>query len=171
MTALRLTIGAQPEAGVRVIERRAVRAVVPRHGRLLMVHSTVAGDYKFPGGGIRPGASDEQALAREVLEECGHRIASFGAQLGVVVEFRPAWEPGHMMRMVSAYVVARVDDQAGPTELDDYEAELGLAPVWVSVAEASATNHRVLAAGRAHPWVTRETAILDLLERGGLLND
>lgn len=106
MTPLRLTIGAQPEAGVRVIERRAVRAVVSRHGRLLMVHSTVGGDYTFPGGGIRPGESDEQALAREVLEECGHRIASFGAQLGVVVEFRPAWEPGHMMRMVSDYRVA-----------------------------------------------------------------
>lgn len=166
-----MTLGAQPEAGARIIERRAVRAVVPGAGRLLMVHSTVGGDYKFPGGGLRPGESDEQALAREVLEECGHRVTSFGELLGVVVESRAAWEPGHMLRMVSSYQLARVEDEPGPTHLDDYKGELGFVPVWVSVAEASATNHRVLASGRAHPWVARETAVLDLLERGDLLLD
>ena len=55
-------------------------------GRLLLVrrgHDPGAGLWSLPGGRVEAGESDEQAVAREVLEECGLRIAC-GALLGSV---------------------------------------------------------------------------------------
>lgn len=55
----------------RTIHRHAVRAVIFRGQELLMIHSTKVGDYKFPGGGVDRDETHEQALIREVKEECG----------------------------------------------------------------------------------------------------
>lgn len=58
------------------IERRAVRALlVDADGRILLVrYRRPVGDdtwWGTPGGGVDPGESDEQALARELREEIG----------------------------------------------------------------------------------------------------
>lgn len=55
-------------------ERRAVRAlVIDDCDRVLLVRWNVFGDrwWIAPGGGVEPGESDEQALARELGEELG----------------------------------------------------------------------------------------------------
>jgi 8-oxo-dGTP diphosphatase len=47
-------------------------------GRLLLIrrgHDPGAGLWSLPGGRIEPGETDEQAVAREVLEETGLRVA------------------------------------------------------------------------------------------------
>jgi 8-oxo-dGTP diphosphatase len=46
-------------------------------GRLLLIrrgHEPGAGLWSLPGGRIEPGESDQQAVAREVLEETGLRV-------------------------------------------------------------------------------------------------
>jgi 8-oxo-dGTP diphosphatase len=46
-------------------------------GRLLLIrrgHEPSAGLWSLPGGRIEPGESDQQAVAREVLEETGLRV-------------------------------------------------------------------------------------------------
>jgi 8-oxo-dGTP diphosphatase len=47
-------------------------------GRLLVIkrgHAPGAGLWTLPGGRIEPGETDEQAVAREILEETGLRVA------------------------------------------------------------------------------------------------
>ena len=61
--------GANPEG--KTFQREAVRGVIFRDGELLMIYSTVNGDYKFPGGGIEADELHAEALQREIQEECG----------------------------------------------------------------------------------------------------
>ncbi len=152
-----------PEHRVELVDRRAVRAVIRRGDLLLMVHSAVAGDYKFPGGGLEPGESPEEALTREVSEECGRTVTRVGEVILRVVEHRRALEPGAFFRMESLYHPCDVGDDIHDQRLDDYENELAFAPVWVSMDEAIGTNERVLASGAAKTWVTRETRVLRTL--------
>ena len=57
------------------IRRPSARAVIRvEDGRLAMVYSRKYQYYKFPGGGIRNGEDNTEALAREVLEETGLHI-------------------------------------------------------------------------------------------------
>ena len=52
----------------------------------------------------------------------------------------------------------------GSTQLEGYEAELELAPRWVTVAEALAANQAVQAGGvGVMRWLVRETAVLEWL--------
>jgi 8-oxo-dGTP diphosphatase len=47
-------------------------------GRLLLIkrgHEPGAGLWTIPGGRIEPGETDQQAVAREILEETGLRVA------------------------------------------------------------------------------------------------
>jgi 8-oxo-dGTP pyrophosphatase MutT (NUDIX family) len=146
-----------------VLERHAVRAVIRDGDLLLMVHSAVAGDYKFPGGGVEPGESARQAIIREVSEECGRTVTHVGEVLLRVVEHRRALEPGLTLRMESTYYPCVVGDEVHDQRLDDYEHELAFAPAWVGTDQAIAVNQRVLDEGSARTWVTRETLVLRAL--------
>lgn len=56
-----------------------------------MIYSPKNGDYKFPGGGVDHGESFEEALIREIREECGVTVARIEREFGCVIEYdRPA---------------------------------------------------------------------------------
>ena len=56
-----------------------VAAAIITEGRVLACERSappeVAGRWEFPGGKVEPGETDEQALARECVEELGVRVA------------------------------------------------------------------------------------------------
>ena len=97
-----------------------------------MVHSRIAGDYKFPGGGLEPGESPQQALVREVSEECGRTVTRVGDVIVLAVEHRRAREPGAFFRMESTYHPCDVADEVHAQSLDAYEQELAFEPVWIT---------------------------------------
>lgn len=158
--------GATPTRSVR---RTAVKAVVERDGLLLLLLSPATGDHKLPGGGVRDGETDEQALAREIAEETGRRLVSLGEAVLRVVERRPdAHDAGAAFEMSSTYYRAAVSDEVVATDLDDYERDLGLRAVWVAAADALRADEALLATGTAPPWTARETEVLRLLLAGDL---
>lgn len=114
--------------------RRAARAVLTNDkGQVAVMHFTMTGSYKLPGGGIDDGESIEDALRREVREEAGYEITDV-QELGVVEEDR--YYCG--MHQTSYCFAARVGQFVG-TELTDEEAAEGMELVWVeSIDEAIA---------------------------------
>jgi 8-oxo-dGTP diphosphatase len=145
--------------------RTAVRAIIRQDDLLLMVHSPVNGDYKFPGGGVEAGESHTEALVREVLEETGCTAKQACQLFGYAKERRPSNLPGNpALEMDSFYYF--LDLASIPTavlHLDDYEARLGFHPVWVHPTHALLANRQVLASDRVPLWTERDTAILQIL--------
>src|ERR1043165_8345990 len=75
------------EQHVRDVRSRKVivAAAIITEGRVLACERSappeVAGRWEFPGGKVEPGETDEQALARECVEELGVRV-TVGARIG-----------------------------------------------------------------------------------------
>ncbi len=46
--------------------RKAVRAVIEREDKLLMIYSNRIGDLKLPGGGFKFGETESDVLKREI---------------------------------------------------------------------------------------------------------
>ena len=146
--------------------RTAVRAVILRGRDLLMVFSSNVGDYKFPGGGLDAGESHQQALARELLEECGASLLRVGSELGVIIEYNFAQEKDFdVFKMTSHYYLCQVRDGFGGQKLDGYEKDLGFQPVWINIDDAILTNRSLLNFDKFPEWLKREIFILEYIKR------
>jgi 8-oxo-dGTP pyrophosphatase MutT (NUDIX family) len=151
----------------RTISRQAVRGVIIQGNELLMIHSSVNRDYKFPGGGIQEGETHAQALVREIQEECGIAEVKIGQALGKVIEYDFAVEPDYeTFCMTSYYYLCQAERFFGTLKLDDYEMELGFHPIWVDIKHAIRSNQLALLDEHedSHPWTERDTWILEQIK-------
>ena len=147
-------------------ERHAVRSIILRGRKAAMVRSTTKGFYQFPGGGIGPDETHQQALLRETREESGliiipDTIRSFG----MVREIRASqFAPETIFDHTSYYYLAQVEEQVCPQVLEDYEKDLGYVLEWVDAEQARRVNLELC---RTHSYkskfVLREAQILTLL--------
>ncbi|MGE6107088.1 NUDIX hydrolase [Aeromonas sobria] len=162
--SLRLMHGDFPRLD-RLLERVTVRAVVLRGDELLLVHSRVNGDFMFPGGGVEPGESHGEALARELREECGAELLTQGALLGETREYRNAREPDYDAYCIrSLYYLCQVAEGRSQPRLQAYEQRLGFSADWHAMEEALHNNQWLLG-GRCPQWTHRETRVLAQLHR------
>ena len=153
----------------KTIHRTAVRAVILRARELLMVYSSNVGDYKCPGGGVEEGESHEQALARELREECGASLLSVDGELGAVIEYNLAEEKDFdIFKMTSYYYFCQAGDDFGAQKLDDYERDLGFKPVWVNIDHAISTNQPLLNSENPPEWLKREIFMLEYIKEKNL---
>jgi 8-oxo-dGTP pyrophosphatase MutT (NUDIX family) len=149
----------------KTIYRTAVRAVFLRGQDLLMVFSSAVGDYKFPGGGVNDSELHQQALARELREECGASLLSVDGELGAVIEYNiPIEAEFDAFKMTSHYYYCQTGDGFGAQNLDDYEKDLGFKPVWVNIDEAILTNKSLLNSDKIPEWLQREIFVLEYLK-------
>ena len=153
----------------KTIFRDAVRAVILREHKLLLVYSPVNGDYKFPGGGVNIGETHEHALIREVHEECGVHTAKFMADcVGSIIEYDIPMEVDFdVFKMTSYYYFCQVEDGFGAQALEDYETDLGFKPVWVNIDEAILNNKQILQnnARKFPQWLRREIFMLEYVKQ------
>ena len=148
----------------RTVHRTAVRAVIQRGRDLLLIFSAAMGDYKFPGGGVDAGEAHEQALRREVREECGAELSHFGEEIGSVVEYNHAKDAGfEIFKMTSHYYRCEVMNGFGAQTLDGYERDLGFTPVWIAIDDAIRINKSLLASANPPEWLKREIFLLEYL--------
>jgi 8-oxo-dGTP pyrophosphatase MutT (NUDIX family) len=164
------TIFRDPGIDIRgkVDHRAAVRAVVIRNGKFLMVYSPVNGDCKFPGGGVENNENPEVALKREVAEECGMNMTNIMESIGCVVEYAlPMKIEFDVFKMTSSYYLCEVDSEFTSQRLDAYEADLGFQPVWMDIDTALQTNKVVLGSKTKKPpkWTAREVFMLEYIRK------
>ncbi len=154
-------------ANATIVERTAVRGIIRKDKNILLVHSEVNGDYKFPGGGVEAGETHIDTLLREVAEECGVRIGQKIRAYGKTVEQRRNDVDGgadtEYFRMTSHYYFAEFIADFTKQKLDHYEAELKFKPVWIPLQRAIAQNRRVMETGNVPIWTARETLVLESL--------
>jgi 8-oxo-dGTP pyrophosphatase MutT (NUDIX family) len=157
----------------KTVHRNAVRGIIVQNATLLMIYSPKNGDYKFPGGGVDRGESYQDALIREIREECGATVAHIEREFGCVVEYDQAVEPEYgVFKMTSHYYVCHVEHVFGEQNLDDYEDDLGFEPVWIGIDEAIKINEAVMNSPckQAPRWTKRDTFVLEQVKASLLLS-
>lgn len=150
----------------RKLIREAVRGIILKNGRILMIYSKRDGDYRFPGGGVNEGETYEETLLREVKEESGASVTRILGDFGRVIEYdRPAEKEYDLFRRTSYYYLCEVAEKMGDQALDPYEKESGFTPVWVDIDEAIAQNSGIISNPEIETsrWTPRETYILKLI--------
>lgn len=146
--------------------RHAVRSVILRGDTVALVKSTAKGFYQFPGGGIDPGETHEQALIRETLEESGLVVLPQTIRpLGMTREVRASqFVEQVIFDQTSYFYFAQVQDHAREQVLLDYEKDLGYELEWVNLPTAIQVNYAL--APNYDPktkFVRREAEVLELL--------
>lgn len=145
------------------IRRTAVRGIIFRDGKLLMVRSDF-GEVKFPGGGQEGDESDLDTLLREVLEETGCRVIPESVRpFGQVVEKRLSVHEPMIWHQINRYYFCQIGDSREACQYSDNEKKHGFFPVWLPLSEAVEVNRQMLEREGCKPWNQREYLLLKLL--------
>ncbi|MDE7280100.1 MAG: NUDIX domain-containing protein [Oscillospiraceae bacterium] len=139
------------------IYRIAVRGIIYKDGRLLMIESD-DGELKFPGGGMEEGEDYIQTLIRETMEETGFSIVSETVrEFGEIEEKRLAlYEKNKIWHQINRYY-CEVADKQSSCDYSENEKAHGFKPVWYTLDEAYKKNCK-------RAWVQREYHALKLLK-------
>lgn len=153
-------IGKEKVENKQIKVREAVRAVVLRDDKILMLHSN-KGDFKFPGGGVESGETHKQALIREILEETGYVDTMVGEKFGEFVERREdIFNQDILFEMNSHYYLCECRGEKVAQQLEAYEEELGFTAKWILIEEAITQNELAQQLSGHNGWIERETYVL-----------
>lgn len=153
--------------------RPSARCITIQEGRVAMVYSRKYDYYKFPGGGIEAGETQEQALIRETAEEAGLRILPGSIEpYGYVHRVEKVLnDPGiDFFVQDNFYYLCRTEPQPGQQKLDDYEAEEGFTRIWVEPETAIRVNRERKHGPKNQNMLEREARVLGLLKAEGYFN-
>lgn len=146
--------------------RPSVRSVIIRGNKAAMVHSQKYDYYKFPGGGIEPGETHEDALIRETAEEAGLRVMPKSIrEYGMVHRIQKSTDAADTYFVQdNFYYLCDAEDEPVPQSLDDYEADEHFTLEYVAPEHAIAVNR-----GTDHgsKGIEREAKVLEILIREG----
>lgn len=146
MTLLHTLIHPEVQAGGRMLERQAVRAVIMRGSQILLLYTRRYDDYSFPGGGLADGEDAVSGLRRELVEETGAANVSVEDYIGYLDEYRPPLKGGDydVLFMRSHFYLCRIEGELGVASPEAYEVANGMVPRWTDIEAAIEHNRRVI---------------------------
>jgi len=153
-------LGHQP-----IIYRDSVRAIIFKHGKILLVFSEESNEYKFPGGGVNEHEIRHIASKREVLEEVGKKVSSVNESLGYTDQiYNDIYNERAYFYLRSFYYFCEIYEEDFDQDLDLYERNLKFVPRWVTLDEAIKVNQEKFDKGSKYHWTERELYVLKLLK-------
>lgn len=125
--------------------RKTVRGIIMNgEHQILLAYSPFFQDYTFPGGGVRSGETEIDALKRELKEEIGALNIEILNPLFSVSELKYGLNGNnHIYLQTSIYYLIKVI-HFGEQELVGREIKHGIHPVWIAPDEAIKQNRAVL---------------------------
>lgn len=118
-------------------ERQAVRAIVVKDNKVLLIHSEKYNTYTLPGGGVEAGESLEQAVVREAREETGMAISI----IQKVDETIEVFDERNILNITTAFS-AKIENESAQVP-DQNSVEDGQELVWIALNEAVELIERV----------------------------
>ncbi len=153
-----------------VCVRPSVRGIILREGKVAMVHSLKYNYYKFPGGGLEPGETHEEALIREVAEEVGMVVIPHTIQEYGLVPRRQKHHIADIFIQDNFYYLCEAEETLVRQHLDDYEAEESFTLAFVDPIQAIRVNREEDHGPKSQIMITRDAQVLELLLQEGLLH-
>lgn len=147
----------------KIYYREAVRGIIMKGSKILLIYSEKNEDYKLPGGGIEEGETPKEALVREVQEEAGIRVEIEEEVLQVMEYDEGQSDNCDVFKMLSIYYKCREITKM-EQNLDFYELEMGFIPKWVELDEAILQNNKILESLKYPRWTKRETQVLEYIK-------
>lgn len=148
------------------IERLAIRGVIIKNDKILLVHLKKKNEFKFPGGGSNGNESIENILKREILEETGGIVKVIRRKIGTVIEYNKKENDNiDFFKMTSEYYEVDIEDNLESQNLDPWEVDLEFTPIWISIKKAfEINNSKILNKEiKDSTWLIRETYVLGKL--------
>jgi len=147
-----------------ILQRKAVRGIIMKEQKILMLYTERYDDFSFPGGGIDDQEDEIVALHRELKEEAGVLIKGEPKHFGFVTEHTPYWKPQWPIRyQKSHWYECDIHDEQIATAMEDYEIANGMKPLWVTLEDAIKHNSKVIDAQPDSMGLSihRETLVLE----------
>jgi ADP-ribose pyrophosphatase YjhB (NUDIX family) len=153
-------LGHQP-----IIYKDAVRAIILKKGRILLVFSEEAEEFKFPGGGVRELEGREPALRRKVQKELGLEVNSINESLGYVDQiYNDIYDEKKYFFLRSYYYFCELFTLDFEPDFHIIEKGYKFVPIWVTIDEAIKINQLKHDNGSEYNWTERELYVLKLLK-------
>lgn len=153
-------LGHQP-----IIYKDAVRAIILKESKILLVFSEESKEFKFPGGGVREDEGRETALRRKIVKETGTDVNSINESLGYVDQiYNDIYDDTKYFFLRSYYYFCEVLSMDLEPGYHIYEKGFKFVPVWVTIDEAIELNQIKHDAGSEYNWTERELYVLKLLK-------
>lgn len=143
-----------------VLEKYTIRGIVVRDGKIAMQCSR-DGEFKIPGGGMEPGETYLQALAREVQEETGlFIIPQKAVELGEITEIRKdIFDDRKKYICHSLFYFCEETGEEEQIHLTKSEIAKGYYLKWATPQEIYEKNIAV----EKDPWIIRDTAFIKMI--------
>lgn len=147
--------------------RSSARSIIIKNNKIAMIHSIRYDYYKFPGGGIEPLESREEALIRETLEESGLRIIPSSIREYGYVQVIQKRRIDDIFIQDNYYYLCDVREGIEKQKLDKYEDIEEFTLDFVYVDQAIMKNRNNKNNPKLLNMLERETRVLELLKKEG----
>ena len=120
--------------------RPSVRGIIIRDGKIAMIHSRKYDYYTFPGGGIDPNESKEDALIREIREETGLEVIPESIrEYGMIIR-KEKGAIDDLFIQENYFYLCDASGRLFRQELSGYEIDEELELCWADPGAAAAAN-------------------------------